>query len=86
MTVKRDSVNRKERVVCLPIALDPNIKAGDTIVVYHVQENEIVPEVRDPMADGGFGYPDGSNPGDAVFDAKAAGSTDTVFDAMQVSG
>lgn len=78
MAVKRDSVNRKENLVKLPIVLPPNVKEGDTITLIDVVENDIIPEIKDPMA--GFGNPDGSNYGDAVFDPMADGAEETVFD------
>ena len=81
MGVKRDSVNRKENLVKLPIVLPPSVKPGDKIMLRDVQENEINPDIKDPMA--GFGHPDGSNYGDAVFDPMAPGAEETVFDPMK---
>lgn len=78
MVVKRDSVNRKENLVKIPIVLPSNVKAGDTIKLVDVVENDITPDIKDPMA--GFGHPDGSNYGDAVFDPMADGAEETVFD------
>lgn len=78
MAVKRDSVNRKDNLVRLPITLPPNVKEGDTIKLVDVVENDITPDIKDPMA--GFGHPDGSNYGDAVFDPMADGAEETVFD------
>lgn len=81
MGVKRDSVNRKDNLVKLPIALPHSVKPGDKITLRDVTENEINPDIKDPMA--GFGHPDGSNYGDAVFDPMAPGAEDTVFDPMK---
>lgn len=78
VVVKRDMVNRKTNAVSLPIALPPNVKKGDTITLTDVVEADIVPDIKDPMA--GFGQPDGSNYGDAVFDPMADGAGETVFD------
>lgn len=73
-----DSVNRKENLVKLQIVLPPNVKAGDKVKLVDVVENDITPDIKDPMA--GFGYPDGANYGDAVFDPMADGAEETVFD------
>lgn len=81
MGVKRDNVNRKENLVRLPIVLPPSVKPGDKITLYDVEENEINPDIKDPMA--GFGHPDGTNYGDAVFDPMAPGAEETVFDPMK---
>lgn len=90
MGVKRDCVNRsgelKDNHILLEIALPPSVKAGDKITLYDVKENEINPDIKDPME--GFTNPDGSpNPegsyGDAVFDPMAPGAEDTVFDPMK---
>lgn len=86
MDVKRDNVNRKENLVRLPIVLPPSVKPGDKITLYDVEENEINPDIKDPME--GFKNPDGSpNPegsvGDAIFDPMAPGAEDTVFNPMK---
>jgi hypothetical protein len=81
MGVKRDSVNRKDNLVKLSIALPASVKPGDKIELRDVKENEINPDIKDPMA--GFGHPDGSNYGDAVFDPMAPGADETVFDPMK---
>lgn len=90
MGVKRDSVNRhgesKDNYVILKISLPSSVKLGDKITLYDVVENEINPDIKDPME--GFKNPDGSpNPdgsvGDAVFDPMAPGAEDTVFDPMK---
>lgn len=81
MGVKRDSVNRKENLVKLSIALPSSVMPGDKITLEDVKENEINPDIKDPMA--GFGHPDGSNYGDAVFDPTAPGAEETVFDPMK---
>lgn len=81
MGVKRDSVNRKDNLVKLSIALPSSVKPGDKITLQNVEEREINPDIKDPMA--GFGHPDGSNYGDAVFDPMAPGAEDTVFDPMK---
>lgn len=85
MGVKRDSVNRhgepKDNYVRLKISLPSSVKPGDKITLYDVEENEINPDIKDPMA--GFGHPDGSNYGDAVFDPMAPGADETVFDPMK---
>lgn len=81
MGVKRDNVNRKENLVKLPIVLPSSVKPGDKITLRDVKENEINPDIKDPMA--GFGHPDGSNYGDAVFDPMAPGAEETVFDPMK---
>lgn len=81
MGVKRDSVNRKENLVKLSIALPHSVKPGDKITLRDVKENEINPDIKDPMA--GFGHPDGSNYGDAVFDPMAPDAEETVFDPMK---
>lgn len=86
MGFKRDSVNRKENLVNLQISLPPSVKPGDKITLYNVTENEINPDIKDPME--GFKNPDGSpNPegsdGDAIFDPMAPGAEETVFDPMK---
>ena len=81
MGVKRDSVNRKDNLVKLSIALPSSVKPGDKITLQNVEERDINPDIKDPMA--GFGHPDGSNYGDAVFDPMAPGAEDTVFDPMK---
>lgn len=81
MGVKRDSVNRKDNLVKLSIALPPSVKPGDKIKLQNVEEREINPDIKDPLA--GFGHPDGSNYGDAVFDPMAPGAEETVFDPMK---
>lgn len=81
MGVKRDSVNRKERLICMPIILPNYVKAGDTIELANIKENEINPDIKDPMA--GFGQPDGSNYGDAVFDPMDPAAKNNVFDPMK---
>lgn len=81
MGVKRDSVNRKDNLVKLSIVLPPSVKPGDKIKLQNVEERDINPDIKDPMA--GFGHPDGSNYGDAVFDPMAPGAEDTVFDPMK---
>ena len=93
MGVKRDSVNRKadcvnrqENLVYLPIVLPSSVKRGDKITLYDVKEDEINPDIKDPME--GFKNPDGSpNPdgsvGDVIFDPTAPGAEDTVFDPMK---
>lgn len=81
MGVKRDSVNRhgepKDNYVRLKISLPPSVKPGDKITLYDVEENGINPDIKDPMA--GFGHPDGTHDGDAIFDPMAPGAEDTVF-------
>ena len=86
MVFKRDSVNRKENLVNLQISLPPSVNPGDKITLYNVKENEINPDIKDPME--GFKNPDGSpNPegsdGDAIFDPMAPGAEETVFDPMK---
>ena len=85
MVVKRDSVNRhgpiEDNFVRLKISLPSSVKRGDKITLYNVQENEINPDIKDPMA--GFGHPDGTNDGDAIFDPMAPGSEETVFNPMK---
>lgn len=85
MDVKRDSVNRhgepKNNYVRLKISLPSSVKRGDKITLYDVEEYEINPDIKDPMA--GFGYPNGTNDGDAIFDPMAPGAEDTVFDPMK---
>lgn len=80
MAIKRDSVNRKTYLVRLPIKLGGHIQENDTITLTRVVENEILPTVKDPMAE--FGQPDGSNYGDGVFDAMESGAESTIFDPM----
>lgn len=81
----RDSVNRhgepKDNYVRLKISLPPSVKRGDKITLYDVTENEINPDIKDPMAD--FGHPDGYKDGDAIFDPMAPGAKETVFDPME---
>lgn len=81
MGVERDSVNRKDNYVNLRISLPSSVKRGDKITLYDVEENEINPDIKDPMED--FGHPDGTNDGDAIFDPMAPGAEDTVFDPMK---
>ena len=88
MGVKRDSVNRKENLVKLRISLPSSVKPGDKITLCDVQENEINPDIKDPMPNtedpmGGFGHPDGTKDGDAIFDPMAPGAEETVFDPMK---
>lgn len=78
MDVKRDNVNRKRGLVKLPIDLPQNVKAGYKVRLYDVVEKNITPGIKDPMVD--FGYPDGTNYGDAVFDPMAISAEETVFD------
>lgn len=78
MGVKRDNVNRKKNLVKLPIGLPPNVKVGYKVRLFDVVEKAITPDIKDPMA--GFGYPDGTNYGDAVFDPMTVGAEETVFD------
>lgn len=82
MGVKRDRVNRKENLVKLRIVLPPSVMCGDKITLYNVEENEINPDIKDPM-EKDFGHPDGTNDGDAVFDPMAPGAEETVFDPMK---
>ena len=90
MVVKRDCVNRsgelEDNHISLEIALPPSVKPGDKITLYDVKENEINPDIKDPME--GFKNLDESpNPeggyGDAIFDPMAPGAEDTVFDPMK---
>ena len=78
MAIRRDSVNRKFNLVKVPVHAGPNVHVGDVVDLVDVDEQEITPDIRDPMA--GFGQPDGSNYGDAIFDAK--GGDPIIFDPM----
>lgn len=78
MDVKKDKVNRRENLIKVPLALPPNVRSGDRITLINVVEEDIVPDIKDPMK--GFAHhPDGDY-GDAIFDPMAAGADDTVFD------
>ena len=79
MAIKRDSVNRKTRLIELPIKLAAHIRAGSAIELVNVVETEITPGIKDPMLI--RGQPAGSDYGDALFDSMAPGASDTIFDA-----
>lgn len=57
------------------------VREGDEIELTNLVERNINPDIKDPMA--GFGQPDGTNYGDAVFDPMADGAEETVFDPMK---
>lgn len=67
LDLKRDSVNRKFNLVKVPVHAGPNVHVGDVVDLVGVDEQEITPDIKDPME--GFGQPDGSNYGDAIFDS-----------------
>ena len=78
--LKKDSVNRHDGVLKLPMANLP-LQAGDHIVLSDAQENRIDPTIRDcelmeePLYGDAFG--------DALFDAAAPGSSDVYIDARE---
>ena len=77
MDVKHDQVNRKTKLITLPITPGSNIRVGDSITLANLQEEEIHPDIKDADA---CDDPIRQGYGDAVFDAMADDSNSLIFD------